>query len=248
MKVVRRSSAEAGALPVSRWTRVLTCRRDRAVDTSATYTPWSSTWWCADAGAVCESPVLSGDRTVARSWVDRARGCGRAAGAAWPMAAGTGGDGGSGRPGPGRWPGMHPRAGAWAPPRSLDRGVDHRPDADPAVITGYKAARKPAPDPQPGAVEHRTGSGPGTGGARLRPPQELARTRQGPQPTRRRRPPWSGSCSSSRTAKFRVDRSSPKSSTTELCGLPSGSDLDWSLRYAGVMRYASQHPSHRRPA
>ncbi|WP_405616754.1 transposase family protein [Streptomyces sp. NBC_00076] len=23
----------------------------------------------------------------------------------------------------------------------LDRGVDHRPDADPAVITGYKAAR-----------------------------------------------------------------------------------------------------------
>lgn len=64
-----------------------------------------------------KSPVLSGDRTVARSWVDRTRGCGRAAGAAWPMAAGTGWDGGSGRPGPGRWPGTHLRAGACVPPR-----------------------------------------------------------------------------------------------------------------------------------
>ncbi|MCX5249598.1 hypothetical protein OG895_31000 [Streptomyces sp. NBC_00201] len=34
-----------------------------------------------------------------------------------------------------------PRQGRELRHGRLDRGVDHRPDADPAVITGYKAAR-----------------------------------------------------------------------------------------------------------
>jgi hypothetical protein len=90
---------------------------------------------------------------------------------------------------------------------------DSSPDADLAVITGYKAARnRPLTRGQKlsntalaavrAPVEH--------GFAHLKNWRVLGRS----APTRRGRPPWSGPCASSQTAKFPGDRrSSPKSST-----------------------------------
>ncbi|WP_234383478.1 transposase family protein [Streptomyces dysideae] len=57
------------------------------------------------------------------------------------MAAGTGGDGGSAGLGPAGGPVRTPGQGRELRHGRLDRGVDHRPDADPAMITSYKAAR-----------------------------------------------------------------------------------------------------------
>jgi len=66
----------------------------------------------------------------------------------------------------------HRRPGLRRPRRQLSR---HRPGSDHRL----RGRREPTPDLRPEAVEHRASSGPGTGGAWPRPPQELARARQG---------------------------------------------------------------------
>jgi hypothetical protein len=56
---------------------------------------------------------------------------------------------------------------------------DSGPDADPAVITGYKAARNPS-DTRSETLQQGPRRRPGAGRARLRPPEDLTVPRQGP--------------------------------------------------------------------